>query len=321
MLSAAVELRWPTPNLAFQKGKPLEAFIQPTASGKLESGLFGCVRNGGHKFHEGIDLYPIKRTQSGEAADPIFSVLPGTVVHVSKVAGYSSYGRYVVVRHDQETPAFHTLYAHLASVADGLRVGMEVQAGTELGIMGRSAAGYSIPKSRAHLHFEMCFHLTDSFQRWYDRQKFGSANRHGNWNGMNLMGVDPLAYYRAVHSGRVRNMVEYLVSIPAVARIRVHSTQIPDFVRNYPSLVTRPYAGRQVVAWDIAFTDFGVPKEWTPRFVEDSIGGRAGDVRILAYSPKTLEAQSCRRVLNVGGQRPTISASTLSTLKKLFGFK
>ena len=59
------------PNPAFQQGKPLEAFIQPTSSGKLVSGLFGCVRNNGHKFHEGIDLYPIARDSSGEAIDKI----------------------------------------------------------------------------------------------------------------------------------------------------------------------------------------------------------------------------------------------------------
>lgn len=320
-ISASEAILWPTPNKAFEQGKAIKAFVQPTSSGKLESGLYGCVRNGGHKFHEGLDLYPIKRTASGEAADPVYAVLAGTVVHVSKVAGHSSYGRYVVVEHDGEAPAFYTLYSHLATVAEGVSVGQRVPAGAVLGIMGRSAAGYQIPKTRAHLHFEIGFRLTDSFQFWYDRQKFGSPNQHGNWNGMNLMGIDPLAYYRAIRSGRVRNMVEYLVSVPAVARIRVHSAQIPDFVRNYPALVTRPYAGRSVVAWDIAFTQFGVPKEWTPRFADEALGGRAGDVRILAYSPKTLEAQTCRRVLNVGGAKPSLSATTLSTLKKLFGFK
>ena len=113
-------LIWPTPNPAFQEGKPLETFIQPTSSGKIESGLFGCVRNNGHKFHEGIDLYPLHRDQYGEAKDVIYSVLPGRVVHVSKVAGHSSYGRYVVVLHDAEAPSFHTLYSHLASVAEEL---------------------------------------------------------------------------------------------------------------------------------------------------------------------------------------------------------
>ncbi len=319
--SASAGLIWPTPNPAFQEGKPIEAFIQPTASGVSESGLFGCVRNSGSRFHEGLDLFPIKRDKRGEPADPIFAVLPGRVVHVNATAGYSSYGRYVVVEHDGESPAFHTLYAHLASIADGIVPGARVEAGTTLGMMGHTAAGYTIPKTRAHMHFEIGFRLTDDFQTWYDRQKFGSKNRHGIWNGMNLVSIDPLAFYQAMRSGQVKNLYEYLHEIPAVARIRVHTSQIPDFVMNYPALVTRPYEGRRVVAWDIAFTEYGVPKEWTPRFADEDIGGRAGDVKVLAYSPQILEAQTCRRVLNLGASGPTLSNGTLTTLKKLFGFK
>ena len=64
-------LIWPTPNPAFQNGKPIEAYVQATVSGRVESGLFGCVRNGGSRFHEGLDLYPIKRDGRGEAVDPV----------------------------------------------------------------------------------------------------------------------------------------------------------------------------------------------------------------------------------------------------------
>lgn len=317
---ALAGLIWPTPNPAFQRGQSFEAFIQPTASGVAESGLFGCVRNGGHRFHEGLDLFPLKRDGRGEPKDLVYSVLPGRVVYVNKKPGYSSYGRYVVVVHDQEVPAFHTLYAHLARVADGVQPGVRVVSGTALGTMGRSASS-SIPRSRAHLHFEIGFRLTDHFQRWYDRQKYGSKNRHGVWNGMNLVSLDPLDFYESMRSGESRNMAEYLKTVPAYARIRVHSSKVPDFVKNFPSLVTRPYQGRRIVAWDIAFTQYGVPKEWTPRFVEDNIGGRSGDVKVLAYNKKALAAQSCRRVMDVNGKVPKVSSGTVTTLKKLFGFK
>ena len=190
---ADASLIWPTPNPAFQNGKPVEAYVQPTVSGRVESGLFGCVRNGGSRFHEGLDLYPIGRDVRGEAVDPVYAVLPGRVVHASRNSGYSSYGRYVVIEHDQETPAYHTLYAHLASVADAITLGARVEAGSVLGIMGRSAT-YTIPSSRAHVHFEIGFRLTDDFEKWYTDQKFDSKNRHGMWNGMNLVSVDPLAF-------------------------------------------------------------------------------------------------------------------------------
>ncbi|HAV12098.1 MAG TPA: M23 family peptidase [Opitutae bacterium] len=320
-LIASANLIWPTPNRAFQEGRPILDFIQPTSSGVTESGLFGCVRNGGSRFHEALDLLPVERDRQGEALDAIYSVLPGRVVHVSAVAGHSSYGRYVVVQHDGEAPAFHTLYAHLAKIGEGIQVGARVEAGSVLGRMGRSSAGYRIPKDRAHLHFEIGFCLTDDFQRYYDRQKYGSKNRHGNWNGMNMVSIDPLPFYEAIRSGRVRNLNEYLKTIPAAARIRVHTSQVPSFVRNYPALVTRSYQGQQLIAWDIAFTQYGVPKEWTPRFIDEGLSGRRGDVKVLAYSPKLLEKQTCRNVLNMGGRTPSISSGTITSLKKIFGFK
>jgi len=313
-------LIWPTPNPAFQNSQPIESFIQPTASGVPESGLFGCVRNHGGRFHEGLDLYPIDRDQRGEPTDAVYAVLPGRIVHLNKTAGYSSYGRYIVVEHDQQVPAFHTLYAHLASVDEDIKLGARVESGTQLGIMGRSAS-YLIPRTRAHLHFEMGFRLTNDFQAWYDRQKYDSKNRHGMWNGMNLVSINPLDFYESIRQGQVSNLYEYLKSIPAYARIRVQTSKVPDFVKEYPSLVTRPYAAKQLIAWDIAFSQYGVPKEWTPRFADEAIGGRPGDVKVLAYSPMLLKQQSCRRVVDLGGATPRISSGTLDTLKKLFGFK
>lgn len=311
---------WPTPNPAFQRGEAIETYIQPTVSGNPESGLFGCVRNSGSRFHEGLDLYPIKRDKRGEAMDPVFSVLPGKVVHVSRVSGYSSYGRYVVVQHDGEAPAYHTLYAHLASVGDGIAPGVRVESGTVLGIMGRSAAT-PIPRSRAHLHFEIGFRLTDDFQAWYDRQKFGSKNRHGSWNGMNLISINPKPFYEAIQAGEVSKLRDYLRRLPAAARIRVYTRKVPNFVENYPALVTRPYLGETIVAWDIAFTQYGVPKEWTPRFAEEGLKGQPGDVKVTAYNPKLIESGTCRRVLNIKGGKPSIASGTIGTIKKLFGFK
>lgn len=313
-------LIWPTPNPAFQQGKPVEAYIQPTVSGNPTSGLFGCVRNGGSRFHEGIDLYPIKRDSRGEALDPIFSVLPGKVVHVSRVSEYSSYGRYVVVKHDGEAPAYHTLYSHFASVADGIAPGVRVEQGTVLGVMGRSAT-YTIPRSRAHLHFEIGFRLTDDFQTWFDRQKFGSKNRHGMWNGMNLVSIDPKRFYEAIRAGEVSNLRDHLRGLPAAARIRVYTGKVPDFVENYPALLTRPYSGKTIVAWDIAFTQYGVPREWTPRFDGEGLSGCPGDVKVIAYNPSLIEPQSCKRVLDIRSGKPSISSGTIATIKKLFGFK
>ena len=311
---------WPTPNLAFLEGKALSAYIQPTTSGLIESGLFGCVRNGGARFHEGIDLYPIQRGADGEARDAVFCVLPGRVVHISSTAGHSSYGRYVVVAHQQASLQFYSLYAHLARIEPSIKVGMSVAAGSNLGVMGRSAAGYEIPQSHAHLHFELVLKLSDQFQDWYDRQKFGSPNRHGSWNGMNLVGVDPLEFFQQCYRGSLHDFKSYLQQKKVVARIRVITKQIPDFVYNHPALVTAPYHGRRLLGWDIGFSEYGVPLEWTPRFESSGLSGRQGDVSVIAYSSRTMSAQSCRKVVKSNGKQVKISSGTLRTLQLLFGF-
>ncbi|MEM1222022.1 MAG: M23 family metallopeptidase [Verrucomicrobiota bacterium] len=314
-------LVWPTPNPAFARGEPIAAFVQPTSSGILESGLFGCVRNGGYKFHEGLDLYPLRRDKRGEALDDTYAILPGRVVHVSRTAGHSSYGRYVVVVHEGEVVPFYSLYAHLASVPSEIQPGKTVPAGAIIGRMGRSAGGYTIPRSRAHLHLEVGLRLTDDFQTWYDRQKYSSPNRHGLWNGVNLVGVDPLDFFEQSRSGNVNSFYDYVRKLPVAARIRVYSSKTPSFIKNYEALMTRPLENRKLVAWDIAFTPFGLPKAWTPRYLDEGLSGQAGDVKVLAYNPKFVEEQTCRRVLDPGAKAPSVSSTTIRILKKLFGFK
>ena len=200
--SQQVRLVWPTPNPAFSKGEGPEGFLQPTVSGRVISGAFGSVRDGGRRFHEGLDLKPVSRDKKGEATDSIFAAMKGVVRHVSNRPGASNYGRYVVLEHPEESPPVYTLYAHLAEIATGLEVGRAVEAGAVLGVMGRSTNGETIPKERAHLHFEIGLRMTDSFAAWYRERGFGSPNTQGLWNGMNLTGIDPLEVFTRAREGK-----------------------------------------------------------------------------------------------------------------------
>ena len=65
-LEAKLTLFWPTPGFTFTKGSNPADFVQPTESGKIKSALFGCVRNDGERFHEGLDLAPVRRDRKGE---------------------------------------------------------------------------------------------------------------------------------------------------------------------------------------------------------------------------------------------------------------
>ncbi len=258
-----VEIVWPTPNHAWADGRPIGDILQHAGSGDPESGGFGGVRSGGHHFHEGIDIKAVGRDRHGEPTDPVFAAMDGVVRHISTSAGDSNYGRYIVLEHPAVTPAVYTLYAHLARIAPGLKTGDSVARGQTIGLMGHTSSGYRIPRDRAHLHFEIGLMVTRDFQRWYDSRKFGSRNDHGLWNGMNLMGIDPLGFLNAWRDHRVDTFAAYFAAMAPAARVRIASTRVPDFVARYPVLLTKPLP-LVTAGWEIKVDWTGLPFSWTP---------------------------------------------------------
>ena len=205
---------WPLPGEAFSDGQSHVQFVQPTVSGEPTSALFGCVRNDGHRFHEGLDLAPVQARRRGEATDPVMAIHPGVVAHINRIAGNSGYGRYVVLEHPALNPAIYSLYAHLATIPSSLEIGNTVEEGERIGVMGRSAGGYVIPRERAHLHLEVGLRLSSGFEEWYQRQNYTSRNHHGDFNGINLLGWDSLDYFTAFRDGLVDSVMSYFESIP-----------------------------------------------------------------------------------------------------------
>lgn len=314
-----VEVIWPTPNKAFDEGKPIADFLQQAGSGDPASGGFGGVRSGGRQFHEGLDIQPVEPRRHGEPTDSVFAALDGVVRHINAVAGKSSYGRYIVLEHPGVTPAIYTLYAHLAKIDSGISEGSQVQRGQTLGVMGRSAT-YVIPRSRAHLHFEMGLRLTNDFQTWYDRQGFGSRNDHGVYNGMNLGGFDPLDFFRDYKRGTVTNFQQYLAQLPIVVTLRIATSQRPDFVDRYPSLVTK-HLPMLIKGWKISFTWNGLPVRWTPLDATEVQGMRRNEVQITQVN-EALDRQDHSRRLAVSRHGKWIPADDLeTTLQLLFGLK
>lgn len=316
-----IELAWPTPNTAFRDGRPIEAFIQPTVSGLVTSGLFGCVRSEGTQFHEGIDLFPIARDRRGEATDKIFAALPGVVRYINERVGDSSYGRYVVLEHPGFTPAIYTLYAHLSAVAPGLKEGDRVASGEAFATMGRSAGGYSIPKERAHLHFEFGVRVTDSFQPWYQFKEFGSPNKHGIWNGMNLLGFDPLDFFERFRAREVNNFQEYFVRMGAAVRVRVAGSKVPDFVERYPSLLTAPLPAEGVAGWEVAFNQTGLPFSWTPLNATEAAGLRAGWPQVVHVDEDLVRAGRCKALVTKRRAGFVPGRDLENVLQMLFGWR
>lgn len=294
-----VDLVWPTPNRAFAEGREIDAYIQPTASGQVTSGLYGSVRSGGRQFHEGLDLRPTERDRKGEAIDPVSAALAGVVRHVNLRAGASSYGRYVVLEHPDESPPVYTLYAHLAAVAPGIGPGVTVKAGQVLATMGRSAGGYTIPKDRAHLHFEIGVRVTDSFAAWYRRKGFGSPNEQGLYNGMNLLGLDPLDVFTRHQKGQLDTLDAVFRATPMAVRFRVAEPATPDFLRRYPSLLAKRAESDTAISggWEIECSATGVPVRWRKVPVSELAGWKRGETRVLARDDALLAANRGRSLV------------------------
>lgn len=315
------KLVWPTPSTAWAEGKPPAQWLQHAGSGDPATGGFGGVRSGGTRFHEGIDIRPVGRAKNGAATDSVFAAMAGVVRHVVSSPGQSSYGRHVVVEHTGVSPAVYTLYAHLARIEPGIRAGTNVAAGQTLGLMGHSSGGYMIPAARAHLHFEVGVAITGDFQAWYERRRFGSRNEHGMWNGMNLVGVDPVAFFDAWRTGRMATPRDFFLAQPTAVRLRVATFRTPDFVTRYPALLTKPLPFGPVAGWEIRFTWTGLPFAWTPLTAAEVAGLPSGQPQFLEVDAavERRERSKSLAVSRRGGWGPGKDLEIV--LQQLFGFR
>ncbi len=317
----AFKLVWPTPNTGWAEGKPPSQWLQHAGSGDPATGGFGGVRSGGTRFHEGVDIRPVGRGRNGEATDPVFAAMAGVVRHVVSSPGQSGYGRHVVVEHTGVAPAIYTLYAHLARIEPGIRTGVTVGAGQTLGLMGHSSGGYMIPVARAHLHFEVGVAITSDFQGWYDRRRFGSRNEHGMWNGMNLVGVDPVAFFDAWRSGRMGTVRDFFLTQRTAVRLRVATFRTPDFVTRYPALLTKAMPFGPVAGWEIRFTWTGLPFAWTPLSAAEVAGLPSGQPQFLEVDAE-LERRERSKSLAVARRGGWVAGKDLETvLQQLFGLR
>lgn len=267
------EFHTPTPQTALLTPEA-PGVLQPTASGRLRSAMFGSTRTGSAggrlvpRFHEGVDIAATERDRRGAPTDEVFAIADGKVAFVNNVSGNSSYGKYVVVEHPDpslgvtvrrdgsQVPAtVYSLYAHLSDIRFGVRAGADVQAGETLGTMGNTSNDRAgIPMARAHLHWEMGLLLHRRYDRFACEQKL--TNPMGSYNGLNLFGVDPLAVYHAHVNDPGWTMASHLTNM-APACVLALRGKYPDYFVRYPGLWQgAPYAGGPI---RVALGESGIP--------------------------------------------------------------
>jgi len=299
--AAALDLGLPTPNDALLRPGGEPVYYQPTVEGTVVSGMFGCVRRDGRKFHEGIDIRCGQRDGRGEPLDPVLAVADGRVAFVNDRPGRSNYGRYILLEHVWDGIGVHTLYAHLAAVVEGVTAGVVVRRGQRLGTLGHSTnTREGIPRERAHLHFEVNFLINPEFARWNARRN-PQAPPFGNYNGRNFIGLDPAALLRAAATQPDLNFAAYLAAQP-IGFTLLTRRPLP-WARLQPLQVRPARAGDgPVVAWEVGATTWGMPLVIWPRTPAELSEGLQRALRrapfVLArINEKALDAASCRRLV------------------------
>jgi murein DD-endopeptidase MepM/ murein hydrolase activator NlpD len=284
-------LSWPTPNASFAKGLGYHTFLQKTGPDKdFSSGAYGCVRNHGTKFHEGLDLFPVKRTKRGIAEDSIFAAMTGKVVYLSPTARDSAYGKYIVLEHNQYSPNLYSLYAHLEEIDARLSLNKDVQVAQKIGRMGNTAS-FNIPLNRSHLHFEIGVRLSSNFDKWYNRQKFRTPNKHQNFNGYNLVGLDPLRFYSSYKKSPFNSPESYIKSLPIVTKVQVKFSGTPDLIQRDRSLLQASARETSARSWICSFGPFGFPLSF-----ESSSSIPTQPVKVISYDEKN-DSDRCRKLI------------------------
>lgn len=281
LLAEPLEIGLPTENHHLFSGDPEKFYMyvdrnfEGETSQPWEGGSFGYVRSpirvGGKvvmsRFHEGVDISPVKRDKAGNPLDLVMSIAEGKVVHANAISGRSNYGKYVVVEHDWENSKVCSLYAHLAEIT--VEPGDAVKMGSVLGRMGYTGVGLN--RTRAHVHLELGLSMSMNYEGWH-KQNFGSPNYHGNYNGMNLAGVDVASFFKEHRKNSALTFSEFVLSRPMQFKVAVPAGNgEPEFLTRYPWM-RRP-GPASPTSWEIGFAATGHVISFTPseRVVQEPI--------------------------------------------------
>ena len=274
-VSEPLNLALPTDNDAIFRNDGPEFYqyvireFEGTRTKPWQGGQYGFVRNPVRsgsglvytRFHEGVDIRPLRRDARGEALDEVRAIADGTVVHVSLVPGYSNYGNYIVVEHRWDGLAYYSLYGHLASAT--VQRGARVARGEQIGVMGHTGDG--LDRERAHLHLELNLMLSRNFEDWHRTYFKSEPNRHGLYNGLNLTGLDIARLYTALRRRPGLSIPEFLADEETFYKVTLPPSANFDLPKRYPWLLRggQPESGAPQ-SWEVSFNRGGVPLKVEP---------------------------------------------------------
>jgi murein DD-endopeptidase MepM/ murein hydrolase activator NlpD len=264
-----VDLALPTNNDALFRGdgpgfyQYIERDYLGEKSKPWEGGQYGFVRDPKEtgagivytRFHEGIDIRALQRDATGEPLDEVRAIADGKVVHTNAVAGYSNYGRYVVIEHHWGGSDYYSLYGHLSSIA--VQKGQRVKKGEKIAVMGHTGAGLN--QERAHLHLELNLMMSRRFEEWHDRFFKNDPNHNGIYNGINLTGLNIAKLYLRLRENPSLSIPEFLAEEETFYKVAVPNPSNFELPKRYPWMSKSGAGGEAQASWEISFTRTGLP--------------------------------------------------------------
>jgi hypothetical protein len=184
--------------------------------------------------------------------------------------------------------------------------------------MGRTAnTREGISRERAHVHFELNLLVNEHFPAWYRKTFPGQRNDHGQWNGQNLLGLDPRAIFlEQQRLGAKFNLVTFIQSQVELCRVMVRKTDFP-WLKRYAALI-RPNARAQqegVAGYEISFNFNGIPIRLIPRAASE-LKSRA-KFQLLSVNEAEQQKNPCRRFVTKRSRRWEIAPRGLNALELL----
>jgi murein DD-endopeptidase MepM/ murein hydrolase activator NlpD len=269
---ATVDLALPTDNDAlFGEGGPafyqyIERDYKGEKSTPWQGGQYGFVRDPIEtsagivytRFHEGIDIKPMRRDAAGEPLDEVRAIADGKVVHTNLAAGHSNYGRYVVIEHRWDGSPYYSLYGHLNTI--GVKPGQTVHKGDQIAVMGYTGVG--INRERAHVHLELNLMLSHAFEKWYNAFHVNDPNYNGIYNGLNLTGLDIARLYLALRKNPSLTIPEFLSQEETFYKVTFPKSSHFQLPKLYPWMLSSGNETR--ASWEVSFTRAGLPLKIEP---------------------------------------------------------
>src|SRR5438874_2647122 len=270
---SVLDLVLPTDNdaLFFGNGPTFYQYVERDFKGvnstPWEGGQYGFVRDPVEtsagvvytRFHEGIDVEPLRRAARDEPLDAVRAIADGKVVHTNIVPGYSNYGNYIVIEHRWAGSSYYSLYGHLSSIA--VQRGDSVQRGQRIAVMGHTGIGLN--QARAHLHLELNLMLSHRFEAWHDTFFKNDPNHNGIYNGINLAGLDIARLYLALHKNPSLTIPEFLNDEETFYKVTLPKSSHFELPRLYPWMLAGG-SRNEKSSWEVSFARSGLPLKIEP---------------------------------------------------------